>query len=114
MDDTALGGLSQSPPKSSGQKKAPAGQSGDVDADGEIVDELRRRLEDALPRLDRAIGDVIGELEREDILRPLLRELSRTLDACERRAERLAPGVRVVNGEARYSAAWLDAQAGAR
>ena len=56
MHDTALGGLLQSPP--------PAAQSGDVDSDGQILDELRRRL-------DEAIGPVV-DVEREDHLECVL------------------------------------------
>ncbi len=68
-------------------------QTGDVDADGEIVDALRRRL-------DEAIGtDVEGERaeHRERVLRVAARA-------------KLGPGVRVVDGELRYSAAWLDVE----
>ena len=56
MHDTALGGLLQSPP--------PAAQSGDVDSDGQILDELRRRL-------DEAIGPVV-DVAREDHLERVL------------------------------------------
>lgn len=38
MHSTALGGVSQS-------RRLAVAQSGDVDADGEIVDELKRRLD---------------------------------------------------------------------
>ena len=52
VDDTAVGGLSQCPPLSA--------QSGDVDADGEILDALRERL-------DEATGDTV-RVERENHL----------------------------------------------
>lgn len=57
MDRTPLGGVSQS-------RRLPCAQTGDVDRDGEIVDELRRRL-------DGAIGDTAG-LARDDHLERVL------------------------------------------
>ncbi len=52
MDSTALGGVSQSPPL--------VAQTGDVDADGEIVDTLKERPdgdsgEEEPPRLDPGV-----------------------------------------------------------
>ncbi len=72
-------------------------QSGDVDADGEIVDALRRRL-------DEAIGtDTEGERaeHRERVLRVV---------AHAKRKPGFPPGVRLVDGEPHYSAAWLDVE----
>jgi len=57
MHDTALGGVSQSPP--------PAGSTGDVDADGEILGALRRRL-------DGAIGPVVDDTREQHLERILL------------------------------------------
>lgn len=57
MERTALRGVSQSPP--------PVAQHGDVDADGEIVDELTRRL-------DGAIGPVVDDTREHHLERVLL------------------------------------------
>ena len=84
MHHTAPGGVSQSAPSS--------GRNGDVDADGQILDSLRRRL-------DEAVGPTVDVGREEHVERVLFVVAT---------ARARQPGVRIVDGEPRYSAAWLD------